>query len=118
MKLFISVILIIVTALLNFIFIFLTRKYKYHKSIIDLGKIYRREYITSLNKLWKKQIFIVSICITLCFLAIFIDANNKIVLNTFLSLTILYSFIGIILGIYNYNCFNKLISNLLSKTSK
>lgn len=118
MKLFISIILIIVTALLNFIFIFLTRKYKNHKSIIGLGNISRIEYITSLNKLWKKQIFIVSIGITLCFLTIFIDVNNKIVSDTFLALTILYGFVGIISGIYNYKGFNNRISNLLNKTSK
>lgn len=118
MKLFISIILIIVTVLLNFIFIFLSRKYKNNKSIIDFRSISRVKYITSLNKLWKKIIFIVSIGITLCFLAIFIDANNKTVSNTFLGLTILYSLVGTILGIYNYKCFNKSISNLLNKNSK
>lgn len=113
-----NICLIIATVLLNFIFIFVTRKFKYYEPIIELGEKYKRECIGLLNKLWKKQIIIIALGITLCFLSIFIDVENRIVLNTFLFLSSVYSFIGIILGIYNYNSFNKSISILLNKTSK
>lgn len=113
-----SICLIIVTVLLNFIFIFVTRKFKCYEPIIELGEKYRRECIGLLNKLWKKQIIIIALGITLCFLALFIDVDNRVALNTFLFLSSVYNLSGIILGIYNYNSFNKSISILLNKTSK
>lgn len=118
MSLLISIIFIIATIVVNFIFIFSTRKYKCYKPVIELGHKAKIECITLLNGFWKKEILIVAIGITLCFLSIFIDTNNKIILGTFLCLSILYSFIAIISGIYNYKSFNRSISNLLNKISK
>lgn len=112
MKLLISIILIIVTVLLNVILIVLSNKYKDSNINIKSKNISKSELITSLNKLLKKEIFIIAI--TLGFLVFFIENSNKIVSNVFFTLSILYSFICSILGIYNYNCFN----NLLNKNSK
>ena len=118
MKFSICLCLIIITVLLNFIFISVTRKFKHYELIIKTGEKYKRECILLLNKLWKKQIIIIALGITLCFLSIFVDKNNSIVLNTFLVLSSIYIFIAIILGVYNYNSFNKSISGLLNKASK
>ena len=114
MKLLISIILIIVTVILNVILIILSNKYKNSNVNIKSKNISKSELITSLNKLLKKEIFIIAIGITLGFLVFFIENSNKIVSNVFFTLSILYSFICSILGIYNYNCFN----NLLNKNSK
>lgn len=114
MNLLISIILIIVTIALNFIFIILSSKYKDSKIKINTQNISKSELITSLNKFLKKEIFIVAIGITIGFLVIFVDNSNRIVSNVFFTLSILYSLICSILGIYNYICFN----NLLNKNSK
>ena len=118
MILYVSICLTLVAVILNLIFILLTRKFKNYKPIIALGDKYKKECIKALNKLWKNQIIIVAIGITLSFLYAFVDIDNKIVLNTFIILCNIYSFISIVLGIYNYNSFNKSINNLLDKTSK
>ncbi|MCF0148670.1 MAG: hypothetical protein HUJ77_09775 [Clostridium sp.] len=118
MSLLISIIFIIAAMVVNFMFILSTRKYKCYKPVKELGHKAKIECITLLNGFWKKEILIVAIGITLCFLSIFIDVNNKIILGTFISLSVLYSFISLISGIYNYKSFNKGISNLLNKISK
>lgn len=114
----INIWLIVGTVLLNFIVIFRTRKFKYYEAIKNHGEKYKRECIGLLNKLWEKQIIIIALGITVSFLSIFIDVNNKIVLNTFLFLGSLYIFIASILGIYNYNSFNKNINSLLNRISQ
>lgn len=118
MRLIISTILIVATTLLNLIFILLTKKYKDFKLITELGHKAKGECISLLSRLWKKQIILVALGITLCFLSIFIDVDNRIVLYTFEILGALYSLIGISSGIFNYTKFNKNIGILLNKTSK
>lgn len=118
MRLLISIGLTVVTVLLNFTFIFGTKKYRYYNPIMILGDKYKKECIKALNKLWKNEITIVALGVTLCFLYVLIEFNSKIVINTFIILCNIYSFIAIALGIYNYNSFKKSINVLLNKTSK
>ena len=117
MSLLISVFLVISTVLLNFLLL-ISKKLRDYRLVIDLNDLHKSKYFILLNKLWKKEIAIVSLGITLCFLSIFIESSNKTVLNTFFILSSLYSFIGIGLGIYNHNSFNKEIYYLLNKYDK
>ncbi len=50
MSLLISIIFITATIVVNFMFIFSTRKYKYYKPVIELGHKAKIECMTSLNK--------------------------------------------------------------------
>lgn len=54
--------------------------------------------------------------VTLFLLAILIKENdNKIAINTFSLINYLYVLISVVLVTYNYNNFNREISNLLNK---
>ena len=113
MNLILMTLLIIGSIILNIILLLMTKKFKDYKFIGRENKC-NKKHIGLLYEFWKKQIIIISFGITLSFISIFIDINNKVVLNTFIILSGLYSFIAIVLGIYNYNNFNKGINKLLN----
>ena len=99
----IMIFLIIVSTLLNIIFLLKTSKFKNYKSINYLKEKFNKNYAKLLYEYWKSEIIIISIGITLSFISFFIDINNKVVLSTFIILSVLYSFIAITFGIYNCN---------------
>lgn len=111
--------LIIGAIVLNLIVIFSTRKFKMYNPIINAGTDYKREGIKLLKNLWKKQIIIIAIGITLFFLSILINDNsNYLAIKTFMFLSNIYVFISVILGTYNYNSFNRKIVNLVENINK
>lgn len=102
--------------LLNLLVILGTRKFKKNNKIINANAEYRREGIKLLQDLWKKQIIMIAIGVTLFLLAILIEENdNKIAIKTFAVISNLYVLISALLATYNYNNFNRGIANLLSK---
>lgn len=111
--------LILGAILLNLIVIFATRKFKVYNPIINAEANYKIEGIKLLKNLWKRQIIIIAIGITLFFLYILIKDNGSILaIKTFIFISNLYVFISVILGTYNYNSFNRKIVNLLDKINK
>ena len=111
--------LILGSIVLNLIVIIATRKFKVYNPIINASAHYKIEGIKLLKKLWKWQIIIVAIGITLFFLSILIkDNSSTLAIKTFILISNLYVFISVILGTYNYNSFNRNIVNLLNKINK
>ncbi|WP_250454969.1 hypothetical protein [Clostridium tertium] len=77
--------LLLGVVLLNLLVILGTRKFKKNNKIINANAEYRREGIKLLQDLWKKQIIMIAIGVTLFLLAILIKENdNKIAINTFI----------------------------------
>ncbi|WP_291653643.1 hypothetical protein [Clostridium sp.] len=108
--------LLLGVVLLNLLVILGTRKFKKNNEIVNTNSEYRREGIKLLKDLWKKQIIMIAIGVTLFLLAILIKENdNKIAINTFAVISNLYVLISALLATYNYNNFNRSIADLLSK---
>ncbi|WP_411167987.1 hypothetical protein ACH36K_12690 [Clostridium sp. MB05] len=108
--------LILGVVLLNLLVILGTRKFNKNTKIVNVNVEYRREGIKLLKSLWKKQIMMIAIGVTLFLLAILIKENdNKIAINTFAVIGNLYVLISALLATYNYNNFNRSIANLLNK---
>ncbi len=119
MNLSITKYLILGAIVLNLIVIFGTRKFKVYNPIINADAHYKIEGIKLLKNIWKRQIIIVAIGITLFFLSILIkDNSSTLAIKTFIFISNLYVFISVILGTYNYNSFNRKIVNLLEKINK
>jgi hypothetical protein len=102
--------------LLNLLAILRSRKFANNAKIVKAIIEYRREGIKLIKDFWKKQIIMIAIGVTLFLLAILIKENdNKIAINTFSLINYLYVLISVVLVTYNYNNFNREISNLLNK---
>lgn len=108
--------LLLGVVVLNLLVIFVTRKFKNDTKIVNANVEYRREGIKLLKSLWKNQIIMIAIGVTLFLLAILIkESDNKIAINTLAVISNLYVLISALLCIHNYNNFNKSIANLLNK---
>ncbi|MCR1949695.1 hypothetical protein NSA50_01320 [Clostridium sp. DSM 100503] len=108
--------LLLGVVLLNLLVILGSRKFKKNIEIVNATLEYRREFSKLLKDLWKNQIIMIAIGVTLFLLAILIRENdNKIAINTFAVISNLYVLISAFLATYNYNNFNRGIVNLLNK---
>ena len=101
---------------LNLLVIIGTNKFKRYEPLISAKVQYKREGINLLKSLWKKQIILIAIGVTLFISSILIkDNTNYVAIKTFEVMANIYILIAALLATYNYNNFNRNIANILNK---
>jgi len=101
---------------LNLLVVIGTNKFKSYKPLINAKVEYRRESMKLLKSLWKKQIILIAIGVSLFISAILIkDNTNYVAIRTFEVIANIYILIAALLSTYNYNNFNRNIANILNE---